>query len=88
MSNTYINLGKYGDVCCLLPALYDEFNQTGEKPNLIISKDFQDIIDGTSYVNKIVYDGSFDDIKGALEFAKSLSLEPKTTQVVGDSNLL
>ena len=71
-----------------MPALYDEFNQTGEKPNLIISKDFQDIIDGTSYVNKIVYDGSFDDIKGALEFAKSLSLEPKTTQVVGDSNFI
>jgi hypothetical protein len=88
MSKTYLLLGRAGDVCCLIPALYDEFKQTGEKPNLIISKDFQDILDGTSYINKIVYDGAFDDIKGALEFAKSLSLEPKTTQVVGDSNFI
>ena len=88
MANTYLNLGKYGDVCCLLPALYDEFKQTGVKPSLIISKDFQDILDGTSYINKIVYDGAFDDIKGALEFCKILSLEPKTAQVVGDSNFI
>jgi hypothetical protein len=88
MSNTYLNLGKYGDVCFLLPALYDEFKQTGIKPSLIISKHFQDILDGTSYINKIVYDGAFDDIKGALEFCKSLSLEPKTAQVVGDSNFI
>ena len=88
MVKTYLNLGKYGDVCCLLTALYDEFKQTREKPNLIISKDFQDIIDGTSYINKIVYDGVFDDINGALGFAKSLSLEPRTTQVVGDSKFI
>jgi len=84
----FLNLGRYGDVCSFLPVLKNEYDETGKKPSLIISKDFQDILDGVSYVEKIVFDGPFEDIVGALKFAKDLSEDVTTTQVVGVSEIV
>ena len=84
----HLNLGRYGDICSFLPVLYDEFVETGEKPRLIVSRDYQDILDGVSYVEKVVYDGPFEDIAGALEFSKELGEEVKTSQVVGPPDVM
>jgi hypothetical protein len=62
--------------------------ETGEKPRLIVSRDYQDILDGVSYVEKVVYDDPFEDIAGALEFAKELGGEVKTSQVVGPPDVM
>ena len=85
---TYLNMGRYGDVCSFLPILKKEFDDTGEKPSLVISKDYADILGGVSYVDPIVYDGPFDDITGALEYLKTLSKSATATQVVGIPDVL
>ena len=85
---TYLNLGRYGDVCSFLPVLQNEYNETGTKPSLIISKDYADILDGVSYVEPIVYDGPFEDIAGALDYAKTLGHTVTTTQVVGITDVV
>jgi len=85
---TYLNLGRYGDICSFLPLLKYEYDQTGKKPKLIVSKDFQDILDGVSYVNKIIYNGPYHDITGALNFAKTSVGDVTTTQVVGISDVI
>ena len=83
MGKTLLNLGRYGDVIALLPVLKKEYDDTGEKPSLIISKDYADILDGVSYVDPVVYQGKFEDISGALKFAEGLGSNVTTTQVVG-----
>jgi len=85
---TYLNLGRYGDVCSFLPVLQNEYNETGTKPSLIISKDYAEILDGVSYVEPIVYDGPFEDIAGALDYAKTLGHTVTTTQVVGITDVI
>jgi hypothetical protein len=83
MAKTFLNLGRYGDVIALLPVLKKENDDSGEKPRLIISKDYCDILDGVSYVEPVIYDGTFDDISGALKFAKRIDEGVITSQVVG-----
>ena len=83
MGKTYLNLGRYGDCIALLPVLKNEYDETGEKPRLIISKDYADVLDGVSYVEPVVYQGKFEDISGALNFAKEIDSDVTTTQVVG-----
>jgi len=83
MAKVHLNLGRYGDVCAFLPVLKNECDETGEKPRLIISKDYADILEGVSYVDPIIFDGPFEDISGALNFAKGLGTDVVTSQVVG-----
>ena len=81
-------MGRYGDVCSFLPILKKEFDDTGEKPSLVISKDYADILEGVSYVNPIIYDGPFEDVTGALKFAKASVGDVTTTQVVGITDVI
>lgn len=83
MARTHLNLGRYGDVCAFLPVLKNEYDETGQKPRLIISRDYADILEGVSYVEPIVYQGKFEDITGALKFAKGIGSEVVASQVVG-----
>lgn len=83
MAKTYLNLGRYGDVIALLPVLKGEYDESGEKQKLVISKDYADILDGVSYVDPIIYDGPFEDITGALDFSKKIGEKVVTSQVVG-----
>jgi hypothetical protein len=88
MAKVHLNLGRYGDVCAFLPVLKNEYDETGEKPKLIISRDYADILEGVSYVEPIVYYGQFEDITGALMFAKRLGRDVVTSQVVGIPNVV
>jgi hypothetical protein len=83
MARIHLNLGRAGDVISFLPVLKNEYDETREKPKLVISKDYADILDGVSYVEPIIFDGPFEDISGALKFAKSLGSSVVTSQVVG-----
>jgi hypothetical protein len=88
MAKTFLQLGRAGDLVSLLPVIHDEFLTSGEKPRVIVAKDFADILDGVSYAEKVVFDGDFADITGALKFAQSLNGEVTTTQVVGVPNVI
>ena len=83
MASVHVNAGRYGDIIAFLPVLYTEYQETGVKPRLVVSKDYADILDGVSYVEPLVFDGPFEDIAGAVEFAKTFADDVKTSQVVG-----
>lgn len=54
-----ILLGRTGDICVLLPALYQKHLQTGEKIPLVVAKEFAQITEACSYIEPIIYDGDF-----------------------------
>jgi len=47
----YVQLGRFGDIMIILPALLRHFQQTGEKPVLMVCEEFSSILDGVSYVH-------------------------------------
>jgi hypothetical protein len=83
MASVHVNAGRYGDIISFLPVLYNEYQETKVKPRLVVSKDYADILDGVSYVEPLVFDGAFEDIAGAVAFAKTFADDVKTSQVVG-----
>lgn len=70
MSKTYLSVGmKYGDIISILPILYQEFI-SGHRPRLVISKDYAPLLKGVIYVTPIIYEGNWDDLRGAMRFTK------------------
>jgi len=88
MARVHVNTGRYGDIICFLPVLLNEYKETGVKARLVISKDYASILDGVSYVEPLVFDGPFEDVSGAIAFAKTFSDDVKTSQVVGISDVI
>lgn len=66
----WLQLGKFGDIISLLPILNSEFISTGRAPKLIVSKHYRSVFDYIDYVDPVVYDGHWQDLEGALKFAK------------------
>ena len=87
-SRLVIQLGRAGDVINILPPLYQEYLATGVKQRLMVAKQYADILEGTSYIDPVIYDGDFADITGAIDYAKGLGSEYTTTQVVGISDVV
>lgn len=67
---TYLMLGRTGDILNLLPAIEHEADTYGYKPKLVVANAYADVLDGFSYVEKVVYPGHFSDLMGALEYAR------------------
>jgi len=88
MASVHVNAGRYGDIISFLPVLYNEYQETGIKPRLVVAKDYADILDGVSYVDPLVWSGAFEDVAGAIQFAKQYSDDVTTSQVVGISDLI
>lgn len=65
----FVMLGRYGDICNILPMLLAE-NDAGRRPTLVVAKDFADILDGVSYVDRIVWEGAYDQLPDALRWLK------------------
>lgn len=78
----YVQLGKLGDILNILPVLHREFKH-GNKCSLMVSKRYAGVLDGVSYVNKVVFEGGWEELeKGVLE-AKKLSPDVVVTQLCG-----
>src|SRR3990167_8767066 len=52
----YVQLGRLGDILNLLPIAWDH-HQSGQRCGIMVAKEFSDVLDGCSYVDKIVFDG-------------------------------
>lgn len=64
-----VQLGRYGDILNMLPIakwVHDRY----DKPVMMVSKDFIDILDGVSYVEPVIYDGHYGTMTRAIEEAK------------------
>jgi len=88
MASVHVNAGRYGDIIAFLPVLYSEYQETGIKPRLVVAKEYADLLDGVSYVDPLVFDGAFEDVAGAIQFAKQFGDTVKTSQVVGISDVI
>lgn len=53
MHKPFIQLGRFGDIILLLPAMKYLADLTGINPKMIVSKDYGSVLDGVSYVQKI-----------------------------------
>ena len=67
----YILQGRTGDIHNLLPAIEYEAKQKNYTPRLVVAKEYADILDGCSYVQKVVYDGDFRNINHAVRITQS-----------------
>jgi hypothetical protein len=63
-------LGKNGDLLSVLPCLQAEYNETGKRPTLIVSKDYSALPKVLPWLNVEEFDGSFEFIGNALRWAK------------------
>ena len=74
MNKCFQLLGRHGDLCTLLPVLKHEFDVTGVRPKILVAKDYESLLDGVSYVERIVWPHSFDRVHEASSFvARRLS---------------
>lgn len=66
----YVALGKIGDIINILPILSDEYRKTKERQILIVAKAYAELVQHLNYIKLVEYDGSWEDIQGAIVFAK------------------
>lgn len=83
----YVQLGRIGDQLNVLPMLYDD-SQKGGRSAMMVSKDFQDVMDGVSYADKIVFDGGMWDLAQAVKQAELISQDVKVVQLVGPEEIV
>lgn len=50
---TFIQLGRNGDIILLLPAMLAIYQRTGFKPRMIVSSEYASVLDGVSYVERV-----------------------------------
>lgn len=78
----YVLLGRAGDLINFMPVLWKEA-QEGRRCSVMTTAPFDQIFDGISYADCIVYPGSPADITGAVEAAKKLSSDVVVVQTAG-----
>lgn len=74
-------LGRYGDIIQILPAARLAGSLRGQRTNLIVSKDFADVLDGVSYVTCRQYQGPYSQFKNAYRLARSMFSDVLAAQV-------
>lgn len=82
MSKTYVLLGRAGDVIGILPMLYAD-SLKGERHKLVVAAEFASLLDGVSYVDRVVFDGPHFEIAKACLQSQSVNGEVKCLQIKG-----
>lgn len=78
-----IMLGRYGDICNVLPIAQEIFRQTNEPPLFAFSRDFEDIMDGVNYACKLPLDIPYLQRQRAVEFLRGKCHNLLVPQVCG-----
>lgn len=71
MKNVWITLGAFGDICNALPLVWGDF-QAGNHPTMMVAREFESILDGVGYCERLVYDGHYSESAKAADYAESL----------------
>jgi hypothetical protein len=82
--SAYIQLAKHGDVVSILPALRADYLETGVRPKLLVSGKYSMIPSVCHFLETVVYTGDWNDLGGAIKFAKHHFGEFKTPQMHAD----
>lgn len=83
MTKLYVQLGRHGDILAVLPFLHDDFRKTGVKPRLMIAAECAPLLDGVTYVDRVIYEGPHYEIEKAVTLARTMADTVVCTQVNG-----
>lgn len=79
-----VQLGKYGDIFNILPAIRVMAQQCGEPVKVMVAEQFADAVTGLSYVEPVIFRGDFlNGFNEAVALAKKRYDEVIVTQVCG-----
>jgi hypothetical protein len=68
--NCWITLGAYGDCCNTLPLVLHDFH-LGNRPTMMIAREFAGLLDGVSYCERLVYEGDYSQSAKAADEAQA-----------------
>jgi hypothetical protein len=68
VNNCWITLGAYGDIMNTLPLVLNDL-QSGNSPSMMVASEFESILDGVSYCNRISRRGHYSESSKAVEEA-------------------
>lgn len=78
----YVLLGRIGDILALLPCLKADADR-GDRPALMVAKEYAPILDGVSYVDPVIFDGKPEEVERAVTLAGTLRRNVVCCQVAG-----
>lgn len=61
---------KHGDILSVLPAIHSSWVLFGEKPQVVVGKPYGAALDRALYVDPVEYPGDWQDLRGAIVWAK------------------
>jgi len=64
--------GRFGDVCHSIPAAFEYWTRTGEKPRFTVASEFASILDGCSYLQPVSAPVPWQRINDIVAYSKSL----------------
>lgn len=79
----FIQLGRLGDVINILPLAKLESDETGQPCQVMVAREFADVLDGCSYVEPIIWQGDWIDTVKAVYEARKLSDNIVISQIYG-----
>lgn len=82
LDKLYVCGGKIGDVLNAAP-LCKLAADRGQKAGMMVAREFSDLLDGFSYIEKVVYDGPYYEVEKALEQAKAICPDAISVQTNG-----
>lgn len=66
MPKTWVQLGRLGDIMCVLPILLDLANK-GERQKLMVAREYAPLLDGVGYIDPVIYEGPHYEIAKACQ---------------------
>lgn len=83
----YIQLGRAGDILNILPLAWDDA-QRGQRSAMMVAKQFANVLDGVSYVDRLIFDGPMSELDKAMMLAESKSKNVSVVQLVGPTDVV
>jgi hypothetical protein len=83
MAKVLVQLGRIGDILNVLPIAYEQFIQ-GNRLTILTAKEFSTVLDGVNYVDRLIYNGRYEDLNTAVSYMTATGHRPLITQVYGN----
>lgn len=78
-----VQLGRFGDIINILP-IAEEAARGGHKLALCVAQDFAGILDGVSYVDRLIFRGKYTELDEAMRRVRGTGREAVTSQVYSE----
>lgn len=85
-ATVFVQLGKTGDLINMLPVAHHHFKTTGERPYIMVARDFASVLDGVSYVKPYPVDLTVHELNKAMALASQTFSKVIKTQIYGHNH--